>query len=728
MNSQNIRNWCFNCMRSLSEPDGVCPRCGWDNRRRENEEGQLSQQVLLNQYLVGRALGQGGFGVTYIGLDLNLKLRVAIKEYFPTSYAYRDSNSVTVRPYSKFDRDFKHHGNRALEEGRIVAGMDRIPNIVRIHNAFPANGTIYIVMEYVEGTDLTSIVKREKAMDWEKALKTLYPIMRALEQVHAKGIIHRDISPDNIMVRRDSGEPVLLDFGAARSTMEAKDGVSVVLKPGYAPPEQHSSVSSQDGRVDEYALCATMYYLITGQRPVAGDQRLIGVSELEAPHVLGAKLPAAVEQVLLKGMAIKPADRYPDMAALRRAFEQAEKKKLNPTVALTDDEVERRVRERLEEERRKKAKRRRRLLKRIGIALMCAAALAAAAILWGPAILSGPKPTPTPETVIITPTPTAAVATPTETPTPAPKPTEVPPTPTPTPVPSVEFSDAIIETAALSTLGKSKGPLYADELATITTLDLGSTALTDFSDLAHFPELKALYLHKNGIVDISSLAGLNRLEGLELSGNAIEDISALSGLSGLKALSLAYNKVSDLAPLKNLSQLKRLYLMGNQISDLSPLAGLTALKVLHIEDNPAIADLSPLATLTGLEEYGGPSWPWPKARDAVVLAVWPEDADDKLKAAFGYAMSQLGVAEYGSVAVSPEISKDVWKYYEESDAQLKKVDAIFVLADADVDYSLTKAKAVVMGGALHLSGAKTPAEVFDDVCALYGERYMANPY
>ena len=535
MPEQNYSSWCFGCMRRLPEPDGVCPHCGWDNKNRCNEENQLNQQVLKNQYLVGRALGGGGFGITYIGLDINLELRVAIKEYFPRNYAYRDSDTRTVRPYSQSADDFHHHGSRTLQEGRMLARMDRIPSVVNIHNVFEQNGTIYIVMEYVEGVSLQSLLKKNGPMGWKKALDTLYPVMDALEKVHRAGIIHRDISPDNIMLRADTGEPVLLDFGAARTTLEAKEGASVVLKPGFAPPEQHSSASSQDGRVDEYALCATLYCLITGKKPLSGDQRLLKIGELTPPSGLGAQIPAEVEQVLLKGMSIVADDRYPDMAALRDAFKIAESASYNATVAVSEDEeVERRVRERLEEERRQAAARAgTKRLRRI-VALICAVALIAAGIHWWPEIDSRfiHKPTPSP---IPTATPVPATATPepaTATPVPA---TATPEPVTATPVPVTATPEPVTATpepATATPVPVTATPVPATatpEPATAMPEAQGMTA-AELSELANQyykgekvkQDFQKAYEYATAAAEMGDVAAMNLLGILYMNGTGVE--------------------------------------------------------------------------------------------------------------------------------------------------------------------------------------------------------------
>ena len=157
---------CFNCMAELGEPDGICPKCGWDNQNRVNGEGKLEQMVLENRYLVGKALGRGGFGVTYIGFDLNLSHRVAIKEFFPLTLAYRQNDMTTVCPYSGNIEEYTAGLERARSEGLLIVSLGHISNVVQVYDVVPpkmygssedtTNGTVYIIMEYIDGTTLSS--------------------------------------------------------------------------------------------------------------------------------------------------------------------------------------------------------------------------------------------------------------------------------------------------------------------------------------------------------------------------------------------------------------------------------------------------------------------------------------------------------------------------------------------------------------------------------------------
>ena len=309
-------------MEPVDTPDAECAKCGWDNHNRVNGNAALEQTILKDQYMVGKSLGRGGFGITYVGFDLALERRVAIKEFFPMGTAYRFGDAITVRAYTETEEDYQSGLNQALQESRTIAKLGQIPNVMQVYNVFLENGTVYMIMEYIDGVSLGEEVKRDGRLNWKEALHLMYPIMDALEKIHEQGLIHRDISPENIIRRKKTGEPVLLDFGSAR---QPKEGLTVMLKPGYAPAEQYSRNGEQDGRVDEYALCSTIYYLVTGSAPASADLRLFAKKELKRPSEYAGDIPVEFEKVLLKGMELDSSNRYASMRELHEAFWEAEK-------------------------------------------------------------------------------------------------------------------------------------------------------------------------------------------------------------------------------------------------------------------------------------------------------------------------------------------------------------------------------------------------------------------
>jgi len=253
----------------------------------------------LNEYQIERALGGGGFGITYLARDSNLQLPVAIKEYFPSDLVTRSPDmSVQVRGGNE-----EHAGQydwgleRFLDEARALATF-RHPNIVRVLRYFRERGTAYIVMEYESGLSLKRWVPQNTPLTQRSLLSIVYPLLDGLEAVHKTGFLHRDIKPDNIYVRAD-GTPVLLDFGAARRVTANKDMTNIV-SPGFAPFEQYHSQGNQGPWTDIYSLGAVMYWMATGKKPIESAARvkvdsLIPAANLADAEVYGAALLESID-------------------------------------------------------------------------------------------------------------------------------------------------------------------------------------------------------------------------------------------------------------------------------------------------------------------------------------------------------------------------------------------------------------------------------------------------
>ena len=268
---------CFGCMR-MKRSSPVCEHCGFDENA-ENLPHQLPIGTLLqNQYLVGRVLGQGGFGITYMGWDQHLSVPVAIKEYFPSGTVQRHTKISTEVTCTNDDspEEFSKHRTRFLQEARILAQLSDIPGIVRVRNYFSENETAYIVMEYVQGMTLKQYLKNlGRPMTEAEALEIMAPVLKALQKVHENGLIHRDISPDNIMIPPD-GDIKLIDFGTVRflNRSDASKSTESVLKPGFAPMEQYNTRGNLGSWTDVYAVSATFHYLLTGRVPSEAMARI----------------------------------------------------------------------------------------------------------------------------------------------------------------------------------------------------------------------------------------------------------------------------------------------------------------------------------------------------------------------------------------------------------------------------------------------------------------------
>jgi len=290
----------------------VCPVCGLEEGTPPESSAQLpARTVLQEKYLLGRVLGQGGFGITYLAWDLELDRKVAIKEYFPASIVSRSISSSTVTVSSgKYKDDFNYGLEKFLEEGKNLAKFQGHPGIVSVLNFLKANNTAYLVLEYVEGMTFEDYLTQEGGkVSFEIALKILMPVMDSLREVHGASLLHRDITPDNIYIS-EKGQVKLLDFGAARFAMgEHSQNFSIILKEGFAPMEQYQKKGNQGPWTDVYALGATFYRAITGKKPPQALDRL-SKDELKKPSLLGIDISKNSEAILLKALAIRPEGRY----------------------------------------------------------------------------------------------------------------------------------------------------------------------------------------------------------------------------------------------------------------------------------------------------------------------------------------------------------------------------------------------------------------------------------
>lgn len=312
--------YCPYCMTRLAAPGQLCPKCGKDPASYHPSSHHFPMGSLLqNRYLIGRALGEGGFGITYLGLDTTLERRVAVKEYFPNIFVYRESSvSLNVTCYAGEKQTLYEKGRaQFLQEARVMARFDGLPEIVQVLDFFPANNTAYIVMELLTGTTLQTLVNRQGRIPANQLFSMLEPVLRAMNRMHGAGIIHRDISPDNLMLL-DNGQIKLLDFGCARDIVK-EHTMTVMLKHGYAPIEQYTGYN-QGPWTDIYALCATCYHCLTGQTPPKSLDRMAAQDPLVPPNQLGAALTMEQEQALLRGLAAEPKERWQSIAGLYDAL------------------------------------------------------------------------------------------------------------------------------------------------------------------------------------------------------------------------------------------------------------------------------------------------------------------------------------------------------------------------------------------------------------------------
>ncbi|NCC42271.1 MAG: serine/threonine protein kinase [Clostridia bacterium] len=301
----------------------------------EYEAHQLAVGTVLDdRYEIQEVLGEGGFGITYAGLNRRVNVKVAIKEFFWKDYVTRDCRDTDqIRLKREEDRErFEKEKDKFLKEARIVGDFINEPGVVDVTDYFEANGTGYIVMGYLDGTTLKDCLKKQTRFEAEEIFRTMIPLMETLGKIHDCEVIHRDISPDNIMLMKD-GTLKLIDFGAARDYSASMErSYSVVLKGGYTPREQYDSKGKQGPWTDIYALCATIYHCITGVTPDDSLQRILH-DELKSPSELGIQIEAKYEKIIMKGLSLSVEGRYQKMSELIAAIKEAlpeEKPAANP--------------------------------------------------------------------------------------------------------------------------------------------------------------------------------------------------------------------------------------------------------------------------------------------------------------------------------------------------------------------------------------------------------------
>ena len=318
---------CCGCMEHVGE--GQPCSCGFDGSVYRTAPHHLIPGTLIrNRYVLGKVLGEGGFGITYVGRDAVLDLKVAVKEFYMTGYVNRNNTFSPMVEVSvgRHAEQFLKNKEKFLKEARVLAKFANEKGIVGIRDFFEDNNTAYIVMDFLTGETLKSHLKEVGKLSWQETIKLMTPVINSLAQVHKQNIIHRDISPDNIMLT-DKGEVSLLDFGAAREVSDTDiKSLSVILKPGFAPEEQYRSKGQQGPWTDIYALCATIYSCITGVLPDDSMERMFE-DNLKSPHELEPSCGLAISNVIMKGMAVRQKDRYQTIDELLSDLELA---KANP--------------------------------------------------------------------------------------------------------------------------------------------------------------------------------------------------------------------------------------------------------------------------------------------------------------------------------------------------------------------------------------------------------------
>ena len=520
---------CYNCFQERETPEGPCPHCGFDLAENEKKYpvALRAGTVLNGRYIIGRVLGQGGFGITYLALDTQLNAKVAIKEFMPNDIATRIGNTVSVAMDTKSE-EFTYGAERFQEEARTLAKFIGNPNIAAVTSYFDENDTSYFVMDYIEGISFkTYIANHGGRVSVEDTLNVMIPVLRALTAVHQEGFIHRDVTPDNIYITKD-GMVKLLDFGSARYSIGDKSkSLDVILKVGYAPKEQYIRRSRQGPFTDVYSCAACFYAALTGFLPPESLERL-DHDELVPVSQCGIEIPEYLDKAILKGLAVQPEDRFQSAAEFLEAIEsqQVVEVPASPTAAAQPEK------------------------KKVKPALIAGIA-AAVVVVLGIGYLAGGGGTQT------------AVNADGE---------------------EIQLVEAEVPSITI------QGTEYRTDLTELDLGSLYLTD-ADIEPLQYMVNLRSLDLRQNQLTDLTPLAALTQLESLELRGNNLSDLSPLAGLTNLKTLRLGGSdsgvnnpNLQDLTPLSGLKNLETLVLPGNsQIRDLTPISGLTNLREFSME-------------------------------------------------------------------------------------------------------------------------------------------------
>lgn len=266
--------------------------------------------VLNDRYVTSRVIGSGGFGITYLAYDTADEKRVAIKEYYPKGVAIRGIDGVTIEPIARaYLPDFQSGVERFRNESEILAKLGGRTDVISVYDSFAQNGTVYYAMEYIDGVTIKDYVLKNGKLSEEQVICIARELAAAFGHIHRSGIIHRDITPDNIMIASD-GSVKLVDFGNARPFIaDEENSMTVALEPGYAPPEQYRHHGQHGPWTDLYSLGAVLYFALTEKAPADSITRLQDDSEIKKEL---AGVNPKLAEVICRMIALMIEDRFRD--------------------------------------------------------------------------------------------------------------------------------------------------------------------------------------------------------------------------------------------------------------------------------------------------------------------------------------------------------------------------------------------------------------------------------
>lgn len=312
---------CKNCFKIFDNEYARCPFCGYSDGEPPKELYHLYPGTeLLGRYVIGEVLGFGGFGITYKAWDKKFETILAIKEYYPSGIVNRNPGESEVILFTGKKKDIFDNGLvRFLDEAKNMAKFSQNNNIVNVFEYFEDNNTGYIVMEFLEGISLNNyLLKQTQKLPLDEIMTIVMSVCSALKELHAIGIIHRDVSPDNIFMC-SNGKIKLIDFGAARFSLNEEKKMTIILKPGFAPPEQYEKINKQGPWTDIYALGATMYLLLTGTKPDESTNRKVEDKVIH-PSKLDPSIPEYISNTVMKAIALDKKNRFTSIDKFEKAL------------------------------------------------------------------------------------------------------------------------------------------------------------------------------------------------------------------------------------------------------------------------------------------------------------------------------------------------------------------------------------------------------------------------
>lgn len=556
---------CGNCFSPMSGT--VCRRCGYVESRTKAEYDALPVgTVLNNRYTIGRLIGRGGFGMIYLSYDSRNDRAVALKEYYPDGTASRCQDDLTIEPMTLQQEELYSKGlKRFFAEAEIISRFRESSEIIGIYDVFKENGSAYYAMEFVRGASLKAITEDRRGISPGQAVYIAKKLLPALDILHKEDILHRDVSPDNIMLCTN-GSVKLIDFGSARIIENKTQSLSVILKQGFAPLEQYQRRGHQGGWTDIYSLGASLLFALTCSTP---DDPLTRLEDDLLFEKELRKLPPKLAEIISKACSLKPENRYQNAGEMLSAVNSCG----ISAVGFPEEDIQASLSSSSDSTR--NIQQRRTFLSSAARAISSAAGSAVsffsdlAAAVRPPEVKIGNEMYP---------------------------------------VDSVELSlpDRKLTNAQISNLRHMKR---------LKTLDLTSNYLTDLSCLEGLTQLESIHISHNNIADISFMKNMNDLREISAENTFITDISVLRGKTKLESVFFGDSYVTDISPIKDsrgmryvgfneahipdinalegMTELETLCFAGCRLTSIEPLRGCKKLKYVYLGRND-LSDLSPL--------------------------------------------------------------------------------------------------------------------------------------